>query len=462
MDDRDEVAALVRRGVAEAEQGLTDRAVATLESALAISPRDPQLHWMIGTTLRAGGRGAEARQRYEAALAIDPTHAGSRANLAALMAEEGTALNRQGRGADAIAWFDRAIALRPDAAGFHINRGIALRQAGRLEESIAAFDRALALKPGDSLAHWNRGLSLLGLGRLEEGWRDYEYRLRLPSAPGPVALPMWDGRTPCRLLVRREQGLGDEILFASCVDLLEQGKVDKYLLECDARLAPLFRRSFPEARIQPVRRPAQGEKELVSEKGDAEAWIAAGSLPRLFRPTLGSFPARRAYLRADPTAAKRWRGWLDGLGRARKVGVCWRSSQAGGARDLRYARVGDLLPLFALTALRCVSLQLNLDDAERAMTVGALAEPPGLDLRDDIDGVAALIAGLDLVVTVDSWILSLAGALGVETWFLAAQRDWASLGTDRVPWLPAVSLRHVPGGDWAAAMQRVADELARK
>ncbi|MCC7047958.1 MAG: tetratricopeptide repeat protein [Alphaproteobacteria bacterium] len=462
MDDRDEMAALVRQGVAEAEQGLTDRAVATLERALAMAPRDPQLHWMVGTALRAGGRAAEARARYEAALAIDPAHAGSRANLAALLAEEGTALNRQGRGADAIAWFDRAIALRPDAAGFHINRGIALRQAGRLEESIAAFDRALALKPGDPLAHWNRGLSLLGLGRLDEGWREYEYRLRLPSAPGPVALPMWDGRGPCRLLVRREQGLGDEILFASCVDLLEQGKVDKYLLECDARLAPLFRRSFPRARILPVRRPGPGEKEPPPVVEDAEAWIAAGSLPRLFRPTLGAFPARRAYLLADPALLARWRGWLDGLGEGRKIGLCWRSSQAGGARDLRYARVTDLQPLFALAEARCVSLQLNLDDAERATAAGALAEAPGLDLRDDIDGVAALIAGLDLVVTVDSWILSLAGALGVATVVLAAQRAWASLGTDRVPWLPAVALRSVAGGGFGAAIGHVASELARK
>jgi ADP-heptose:LPS heptosyltransferase len=92
----------------------------------------------------------------------------------------------------------------------------------------------------------------------------------------------------------------------------------------------------------------------------------------------------------------------------------------------------------------------------------ALSEPPGLDLRDDIDGVAALIAALDLVVTVDSWILSLTGALGVDTRFLAAQRDWASLGTERVPWLPAVTMRFVAGGDWGAAIGRVSAELDRK
>ena len=142
------------------------------------------------------------------------------------------------------------------------------------------------------------------------------------------------------------------------------------------------------------------------------------------------------------------------------MGLCWRSSQAGGARDQRYARIGDLHPVLSLPGLRFVSLQLNLDDLERAVAEGALDEAPGLDLRDDIDGAAALVAGLDLVVTVDSWILSLAGALGVDTRFLATQRDWATLGTDLMPWLPAVKVRFVSAGDWLGAAQRLAAELA--
>lgn len=462
MAGPDDIAALVQDGVALAEQGRTDEAVATLERALALKPRDPQLHWMIGTALRAGGRAPAAKGRYEMALAIDPGHAPSLGALADLLAEEATALNRQGRGADALALFRRAIAMKPGAPAFHINHGIALRQAGRLEESVAAFDRALALKPGDPLAHWNRGLSLLGQGRLAEGWRDYEHRQRLPSAPPPIDLPAWDGCTPCRLLVRREQGLGDEILFAGCLAYPELAKVKGYTLtfECDARLAPLFARSLPGIGIKPVRRPGPGEKDPPAERGDAEAWIAAGSLPRLVRPTIESFPDRRAYLSPDPAAAKRWRGWLDGLGPGRKVGLCWRSSQAGGARDQRYARIGDLRPVLSLPGLRFVSLQLNLDDVERAAAEGALDEAPGLDLRDDVDGAAALVAGLDLVLTVDSWILSLAGALGVDTRFLATQRDWATLGTDRMPWLPAVKVRFVSAGDWLGAAQRLAAELA--
>ncbi len=263
--------------------------------------------------------------------------------------------------------------------------------------------------------------------------------------------------------MRREQGLGDEILFAGCVQVLKSATADDCALtfECDARLAPLFRRSFAGATIRPVRRPAPGEKEPPPEKGDAEAWIAAGSLPRLFYPTVEAFPDRRAYLAPDPDAARRWRTWLDGLGQRRKVGLCWRSSQAGGARDRRYARIGDLRPLFALPGLGFVSLQLNMDDAERELAGKALHEAPGLDLRDDIDGVAALIAGLDLVVTVDSWILSLAGALGIDTRFLATQHDWATLGTDRMPWLPAVRPRFVVRGDWTGAIQRLAAELAQ-
>lgn len=466
MGDHEEVAALVRQGVALAESGRTDEAVAAFERALSLAPRDARLHWMIGTVLRAGGRGAAARARYEAALMIDPSHPQALGALADLLAEEATALNRQGRGEEAIAGFERAIGIRPGVAAYHVNHGIALRQAGRLPDSLAAFDRALALAPGDPLAHWNRALSLLALGRLTEGWRDYEFRLRLPSAPPPIALPAWDGRTACRVLVRREQGLGDEILFAGCFPSLRHAAdgthAPTFAIECDARLAPLYRRSFPWADIRPVRRPGPGEPEPPTAAGDAEAWIAAGSLPGLLYPSVASFPDRRAYLAADPVAVARWRRWLDGLGPGRKAGLCWRSSQAGGARDRRYARIGDLRPLFALPGLRFVSLQLGLDQAERAAASAALHEAPGLDLREDIDGVAALVAALDLVVTVDSWILSLAGALGVDTRFLAAQRDWATLGTDRMPWLPAVRVRFLAPGDWLGAAQRLAAELGHE
>lgn len=487
MSGRDEAENLFRQGVALGEQRRPAEAAATLRRALALRPAEPQIHAALGDVLgdagdRAGAeaawrqalalggdlaaplnnlataaaaRGAldEARALLERAVAAAPDLAMLRHNLAHVLARIGTQLNRQGRGADAIAAFERAVTLHPVAPPYHINLGIALRQAGRLEQSIETFERALALKRDDPLARWNRALSLLALGRLEEGWRDYEFRRRLPSAPAAPLLPEWDGRAPVRLLVRREQGLGDELLFASCFgDLLARGAAAR--IECDARLAPLFQRSFPAATIVPVRRPPQGEPDPPPEPGDAEAWIAAGSLPRLYRPSLDDFPARPAFLRADPGLVAQWK---ERLGQGRKIGLCWRSSRLGGERDSRYARIDDLAPLLALDGVRFVSLQLNLADAERR---DALHEAAGLDLQNDIDGVAALIAALDHVVTVDSWILSLAGALGVPTWFLAAQRDWATLGSDRVPWLPSVTTRFVAAGGWQAATAAIARALA--
>jgi len=478
MADNDRIAALVREGVALAEAGRGADAVAAFERALALAPGEAQLHWLCGTAERVAGRPARAIERYRAALGIDPGHAASLGNLAeigdpeevaALLAKAiaalpdradlrfrlGTVLNRQGRGAEAVDCFVQAIALEPKVAPFHVNHGIALRQAGRLAESVAAFDRALALKPGDPLAHWNRGLSLLGLGRLAEGWADYEHRLRLPSAPRPVSLAPWDGQARDKVLVRREQGLGDELLFANCLPDLLQATAGASI-ECDQRLATLYRRSFPVARIVPVRRPQPGQPDPPAEPGDSRSWVALGSLPGRFRRAMDAFPATGGYLKADPTKIAWWREFLGGLGPGRKIGLCWRSSQVGGARDQRYARIEELAALFALPDVKFVSLQLNLAPAERAVAGGGLHEAPDLDLRDDIDGVAALVAALDRVVTIDSWILSLAGALGVETRFLASHRDWATLGTDRMPWAPSVAVDFVRPGGWGAACRAAA------
>lgn len=475
MANNDRIAALVRQGVALAEAGRGGDAVAMLERALALAPGEAQLHWLCGTAERVAGRPARAIERYRAALALDPGHAASLGNLAEIGDPDevigfleqavatlpgradlrfrlGTVLNRQGRGAEAVDCFAAAIALDPKVAPYHVNHGIALRQAGRLADSVAAFERALALKPGDPLAHWNRGLSLLGLGRLAEGWADYEYRLRLPSAPRPVTLAAWDGDPRDKVLVRREQGLGDELLFANCLPDLLRATAGASI-ECDHRLATLYRHSFPAARIVPVRRPAPGQPDPPAEPGDARSWVALGSLPGRFRTAVDSFPAASGYLQADPAKIAWWRDFLGGLGSGRKIGLCWRSSQVGGARDQRYARIEHLAPLFAQQGIRCVSLQLNLAPGERAVAGAGLHEAPDLDLRDDIDGVAALVAALDRVVTIDSWILSLAGALGVETRFLASHRDWATLGTNRMPWAPSVAVDFVRPGAWAEAFR---------
>jgi len=484
---------LFRQGVALGERRRTADAIARLRRAVELSPDQAEIHAALGDVLRDAGdqAGAEAEWRralelegdlvaplnnlgtalaardqldeacklLERAVQIAPDIVLLRGNLANVLARIGTGLNRQGRGPEAIAAFERAIGFNANVPPYHINLGIALRQAGRLEDSVAAFDRALALRADDPLARWNRGLSLLALGRLAEGWRDYEFRRRLPSAPAAPKLPEWDGGAGRRVLVRREQGLGDELLFASCFgDLLAAGVAAR--IECDARLAPLFARSFAAATIVPVRRPPQGQPDPPPDPGDADNWIAAGSLPRLFRPSLESFPARRAFLEADPMAVRRWRAWLaERAGQRRCIGLCWRSSRLGGERDSRYARIEDLAPLIGVAGAAFVSLQLNLAETERAASGGALLVPEGLDLRDDIDGTAALIAALDRVITVDSWILSLAGALGVRTRFLAAERDWATLGSDRMPWLPSVETRFVAPGGWADAGAAAARDL---
>lgn len=308
------------------------------------------------------------------------------------------------------------------------------RLSDRPPEAEALFAQARGLE--SAYADWDRARLLLAGGFLAEGWTAWRHRfVDRWVVPRATALPEWQGEplTGRRLLVWPEQGLGEELMFASLYpDLLErvQREGGRCLIECDPRLTALFARSFPTATIRAVTDPPLA---------DGDCHVAAGSLPQYFRPTLSSFPKRPGFLAADPAGVAGWRERLAVLGAGLKVGVCWRGRRTPSAP---LAALPAWAPVLSAAGVHFVSLQYD-HDPDELWAIGqrfgqAPAAWPDLDLKDDLDGLAALMTALDRVITAPTAVGDLAGAVGAPVWRHTPVADWAALGTGHRPWFPSL------------------------
>jgi tetratricopeptide (TPR) repeat protein len=410
--------------------GRHDEALQACDHALALKPQSAEAHYSRGLALAAQGRLAEAVPAYQRATALRSGHVDA---LYAL----GDALRRLGRLDAAVAACDRALATAPGHAGAHNSRGDALQALGRLDEARAAFDRALAAAPSYADAVFNRGLIALADGDFAAGWPAYEYRWRV-STPVRRALdppqPLWrgeplEGRS---LLVYEEQGLGDVIQFCRYVPLLEK-RGARVTLYVRPRMVALLRGRLGGARV--IAHDPQ------DESFDWQCPIA--SLPLAFATELASIPADVPYLAAEPQRVEAWRERIgaDGF----RVGVAWAGSELG--RTLGKCFPPEMLTRLArIPGVRLISLQRDAGPPPAGVeTLG-----PEFDAGPDafLDTAAAM-AHLDLVVSVDTSIAHLAGALGRPVWVALPQAaDWRWL-RERAdsPWYPTLRLfRHGAGG----------------
>ncbi|HMZ12469.1 MAG TPA: hypothetical protein PKW88_17265, partial [Plasticicumulans sp.] len=340
---------------------------------------------------------------------------------------------------------------------------------GHFAAAAALLRERLAQAPEDAHAAWHLALALLSLGELDAGWAQYEARSRVFGVDYTgLGMQRWDG-TPLdgdgeALLLLAEQGVGDEILFASCVpDAL--ARAESVTLFCDPRLQPLFARSFPGASVLPLVRGGGVQRSV--ERPACTHYLEAGSLPRWFRRRIEDFPAVPGYLLADAARAAHWRRWLAGLGKGLKIGLCWRSGLRGGARERHYAALEAMAPLFGVPGVRWVSVQYDPSAPELAAAQARfgvpIAEPPGLDQRNALDEVAALLDGLDLVISASTAVAELAAALGVPVWRFLTGSGWPMLGTDAMPWHPTQRLWSRPPDqpDWQPTFTAMAQALAK-
>ena len=477
------------------ELGQPGRAEAHYRRALELRPEYAEAAFNLGEWLRAHGRIDEAGNAYARALQSEPGFLEAAVRFAESQAQSGDA---QG----ALDSFTHAARLRPDHPEIECGIGNAYRALGQFDEAAAAYDRAVLLqsdypeawcnlstvfldsgRPAEAIryaeralaaqadlpeARWSMAQALLAQGDLAEGWRQYEYRLLRESARELVfPFPLWTGDAihDKTLFVTAEQGVGDEIMFASCLpDCVATAKT--CAVECDARLRPLFERSFPSATFI-ARLPAADRYPAAAPQPDLR--IAIGSLPRFFRNDAADFPERLAYLTPDPAAVALWRARYAALGSGLKIGISWR-----GGRDplVQRARSLALGAWAAFASVQGVQL-INLQYGETRAEIAAAQREHGLEVHDwadadalqDLDGLAARIAALDLVISVDNATVHMAGAVGTLTWvMLPAAADWRWMTTgDDSPWYPAVRLFRQPRpGDWAAVFQAMRSALDQR
>lgn len=423
-------------------------AVPLLHRALVIEPDHDAAMNQLGLIARELGDARAAEHWFRRATALQPGRAAAWSNL-------GDLLRTLGRFAEAAFCHRTALALDPANPELLTNLGIVLYACQQLRAAEACHRRALALRDAFAPAQWNLSLVSLALGNLADGWSLYESRFAAGATPArSFDIPRWqgdalDGR---RLLIWREQGIGDELLWSSCLpDVVAAGAC---VIECEPRLVSLFARTFPDATVR--------AESTQIRPADADCQLPIASLPRLFRPQVGAFPDRPALL-ADPQRVAFWRARLDALGPELKIGLSWRSMRGRRAGQLAdtYTELADWRPLFDLSGVRIVSLQYDDDPDERGDFPMALW--PDLDLRNDFEGLAALITALDGTVSVANTVAALAGALGARAVQLVLAGDWIRLGTQRLPWFSTTTpfAREAGEADWAGPVGCAVDQVRR-
>jgi hypothetical protein len=335
-----------------------------------------------------------------------------------------------------------------------------LCDSGEREEARTLYGAAIKAEPGNAQARLNRAVLHFLNGDLKDGWRDYEARLSVPGKV-PVAeqrLPAWDGRLKrTRLLVRAEQGVGDQILFASLVpDLLAKAEAEggSVILECEARLVPLFARSFPDATVKPAQlKTVNGAVTAgygwLKQAGGATAAVPMGSLAKHLRPKLEDFPRTHAFLTPDADETARWKSVFGG----NAIGICWRSGKSGGHRSIQYAPLeawGEFLRAMPGTPV-CVQYDAVPDEiaALEAMSGRKIIVPQGIDQKQELDRACALLSALDAVVTAPTAVSWLAAGAGVPTFKLLYDTSWTALGQPCEPFAPScVCVMPRQRGDW--------------
>jgi len=441
------------------EKGENQRAFHCFKTAIACDPDYAEAYNNMGSVFRDQNQLDAAEASFRRALQLNPASGEAHNNL-------GSIYQRQGKLDNAEACFNRALEIDPDYPPVLANLGTVHHRRDQQDRAMGYFRRALEIDPDFPDAHFNVSeVLLLEGGSLAEGWREHEWRWRKREFVGQwrdFPSPAWDGSElkGKTVVVWGEQGIGEEILYASMVpDLIERGA--KVIFECEPRLVPLCGRSFPQATVVARETPP------VPETADpaADCHTPAGNLGRWLRPHVDDFPERRAFLRADPIHSGRLREKYRKEGDGPIVGVSWfsRNPEIGWDKTLDLA---DWAPLLTVPGVIFVDLQYGDTSRQRREfqeeTGVHIIHDDDVDQLKDLDAFAAQVAAMDLVVSISNTTVHMAGALGVPTWVLLSAVPlwrWFS-GRGDSPWYRSARLfRQQESGSWNSVIKAVRSEL---
>jgi tetratricopeptide (TPR) repeat protein/glycosyltransferase involved in cell wall biosynthesis len=483
------VQARINYGFLKQENGELDAAIPHYQEALALAPNIPQTAYNLAKIFEEQGKVEDAIAHYEQALVAEPDFVPALINLAVALQENGellmaldlyrraleiqphsweaynnlaTVLQEQGNLEEALEYYHKALELLPDFVEAINNLGRTFLEKGAVEDAIACYRRVIALNPEHASAHLNLSLALLLAGDLENGLTEYEWRWEIKefktghscffTAQGNTLSareyrPLWDGADlqGKTVLLHAEQGLGDSIQFIRYIAIVKQ-QGGKIIVDCYPQLRRLF------AMIDGI--------DLLIVRGEPlpefDVQVPMLSLPYVLGTKLATIPATTAYL--SPPAGAEFALLPD---RNLKVGIVWAGNPKHRKNMQRSCGLGKFLPLLDVSGVTFYSLQKEVLEADRAL----LNQTPIVDLSPhfgDLADTAAAIAKLDLVITVDTAVAHLAGALGKPVWILLAfSPDWRwLLEREDSPWYPTARLfRQRERGDWQGVFERVAEAL---
>ncbi len=444
---------ILTRALSVQSEGDLAAAAALYERFISTAPTRPEGYVNLGRLKQDQGDLDGAEALYRRAIAAAPDAAFAYSNL-------GVIHTRRGDDAAAAAAFEQALGLDPKIAPAHFNLAGVYQREGRLDDALAQLDALLRDHPNDLSAILAKVPILFDQGRLDEAWQQYSYRSALfPDTNASLSAPLWQGEdiSNKKILLTYEQGLGEQIMFASMVPEIIADGAD-LTLECEPRLVSLFARSFPGAAVVPWQKPrhpivTEAQFDLYAPMGNAGGWLRRG---------FGMFPPHTGYLCADPehTAARRAKYRKAANGK-KLAGLSWHSSAEQFGPD-KSVPPNLLAPLFERSDIFWVNLQHGAAADDIAGDV--LLRDPDIDPLADMDGFAAQIAALDIVVSVSNTTAHVAGALGKPLHIMLPKvknRHWYWF-PDRTPnpWYPSLqAFVQTKDGDWTDVIAAVADKV---
>jgi Flp pilus assembly protein TadD len=435
-------------GVVEGQMGRHDAACDNIKRAITLNPREAVYYSNLGHACRSLGRLDEAVASYREAVRIKPDFAQAHYDL-------GVTLQMQEETEQAVASYRRAIQLRPDYSEAHNNLGTSLQKLGRIEEALACFDQVIAREPEVGDGHFNRAIAWLLTGDFARGFPEYEWRWRNSTwSPRLFQQPRWDGSPqPGRAIyLFAEQGLGDTLQFVRYAPRVKE-RVGTVVVECQPTLVKLLAN-------------CPGVDLVTSSPGMAPPFqlqAALMSLPGIFGTTLATIPAQVPYLIADADMVAAWRAELNAVN-AIKVGIAWRGNPQHPMDALRGIPLTFFGQLARVPHVKLYSLQKG---PGREELTESRSRFPIIDLTDrlsDFQDTAAILKNLDLVISCDTAVVHLAGALAVPAWVaLPFAPDWRwLLEREDSPWYPTIRLfRQRRAGDWQDVFERLEQALRK-
>jgi tetratricopeptide (TPR) repeat protein len=391
----------------------------------------------------------------------------------------GSAFREAGDSSTAEDHYRRALSLKPNSASALANLADMLAQKGEYSDALSLYDRALRQEPENAQAKLNRAILHLLMGNLKQGWRDYSARLRI-SSKAPLCdhgLQAWSGGSlkDKRLLVTAEQGVGDQLMFASMIrDLAARANNEggSVILECEPRLVPLFARSFEDVTVHASQMESRGgvvhaRYDWLKAAGGANLAVEMGTLTRFLRDDIEKFPAPNAFLDADEIEVLNWQRSLSSVADGPFVGICWRSGKLTSGRALNFAPL-EMWAAFIREMPGtpvCVQYDATAEEIDRlgALSGKPVVVPDGIDQKQELDRACALMSALDAVVSAPTAVSWLSAGAGIPTYKITRDAGWTSFGCDYEPFAPAAHCM-VPQtlDDWADSFAKTRDALKRQ